>query len=88
MRFRLQSDLTGRQTALGPVAVANASVAVRTRFGGGLVEDLDHARAERLISPGRPASPTKPAAVSSGLLISGGAAAGGAVRERGSGRHA
>lgn len=84
----LQSDLTGRQTALGPVAVANASVAVRTRFGGGPVEDLDHAGAERLISPGRPASPTKPAAVSSGLLISGGATAGGAVRERGSGRHA
>jgi hypothetical protein len=84
----LQSDLTGRQTALGLVALANASAAVRTHFGRGPVEDLDHTQAERLVSPGRNASPARPAAVSSGLLISQGAAASGAVRERGSGRHA
>lgn len=84
----LQSDLTGRQTALGPVALVNASAAVKTYFGRGSVEGLDHTQAERLVSPGRIVSPTGPAGVSSGLLISQGTAASGAVRERGSGRHA
>lgn len=84
----IQSDLTGRQTALGPTALANASDTVRNHFGRGPVEDLDHVRAERIVSPGRAASPARPAAVSSGLLISQGTAAAASVRERGSGRHA
>jgi len=61
--------LTGRQTSRGPIAFAKASIAVRNHFGRRNVEDLDHARAERLVSPECAGSQTKPAAISSGLLI-------------------
>ncbi|KMO36534.1 guanylate cyclase [Methylobacterium variabile] len=84
----IQSDLNGRQTALGPVALANASPAVRRLFGRGPAEDLDHERAARLVWPERSAAPARVAALPASVLISQGAAAAEAVRERGSGRHA
>ena len=84
----IQSDLNGRQTALGPVALANASPNVRRLFGRGPVEDLDHERAARLVGPERAVSPARVAALPASVLISQGAAATEAVRERGSGRHA
>ena len=84
----IQSDLNGRQTALGPSALANASTAVRRVFGSGPVDDLDHDRAGRVVTPAPAAAPAKSAALSSGLLISQGTAAAASVREQGSGRHA
>ncbi|ACB81837.1 putative adenylate/guanylate cyclase [Methylorubrum populi BJ001] len=84
----IQSDLNGRQTALGPNALANASPAVRRAFEAGPVYDMDHDRAGHVVTPAPAPSVARPAALSSGLLISQGATAAGSVRERGSGRHA
>jgi class 3 adenylate cyclase len=85
----MQSELGGRQTALGATALASAPRSTKDLFRNGPVYDLDYDAVTRLLSPSTcPAAPAKPAVLSSSLLISQGAAARDAVREQGSGRHA